>query len=75
MEKHIIREKVKREEKSSEAVPEGNPLAVHEHKCRKCGYGKAQLIECGIWIADEDCVVKYKCGKCGHVEDASEKPT
>ncbi|MBW3023146.1 hypothetical protein KY308_03515 [Candidatus Woesearchaeota archaeon] len=56
-------------------MPDKNPLAVYPHKCKKCGYEKAQLIECGIWIADEDCVVKYKCGKCGFVEDVSEKPT
>lgn len=75
MDKHIFREKVHRKEESTEAVPDKNPLAVYPHKCKKCGYEKAQLIECGIWIADEDCVVKYKCGKCGFVEDVSEKPT
>jgi len=75
-ENSIIREKIKKkEEPRFDVACEETPLAVHSHKCKKCGYGKAPLIECGVWIGDEDNVIKYKCGRCGYVEDVSEKPT
>lgn len=75
-EKKEIKEKIrKKEEPKFEVVCEEISLAVHNHKCKKCGYDKAQLIECGVWIGDEDNVIKYKCGRCGYVEDVSEKPT
>ncbi len=56
-----------------EVVEDKNPLAVYDHKCKKCGYDKAQLIEIGIWYSDEDDVVRYKCGRCGYVEKAEGK--
>jgi DNA-directed RNA polymerase subunit M/transcription elongation factor TFIIS len=43
-----------------------HPLAVYDHVCSKCGYGKAQLVSKGVWITDEDEWVEYICGKCGH---------
>ena len=75
MDKNIISEKIKAKKDEFCIIREDNTLAVYNHKCKKCGYEKAQLIECGIWVGDEDSVVKYKCGKCGYVEDVSEKPT
>ncbi len=45
-----------------------NILAVHDHTCPKCGYGKAELMEIGAFYSDEDNVCKYKCGKCGYVK-------
>lgn len=71
----ILTEKVKKTEEPDGVVEDNVPLAVYHHICPKCGYDKAQLIEQGIWIADEDQVLKYKCGKCGYVDDVSEKPT
>lgn len=71
----IIKEKIHhRKEEEIRVATEGNPLAVYPHKCSKCGYEKAELIEVGIEISDEDQRIRYKCGKCGHVEDVSEKP-
>jgi len=71
---HIFSEKIKRKEEKIEIATEENRLAVYPHICKKCGYEKAQLIEIGIGVWDEDSVVRYKCGKCGFVEDVSEKP-
>lgn len=74
-ERKILSEKRKeKEEPRFDVVCEETPLAVHDHICPKCGHDKAQLIECGVWIGDEDNVIKYKCGKCGYVDDISEKP-
>ena len=64
----------KHEQRSMEAVDEShNVLAVHSHKCSKCGYAKAEIIEKGIWYSDEDHVVLYRCGKCGHTEMEADK--
>ena len=70
----IFSEKMTKKDNEIHIVTEENRFAVYDHKCEKCGYEKAQLIECGIWIGDEDSVMRFKCGKCGHVEDMSEKP-
>lgn len=47
---------------------EGNPLAVYDHPCQKCGYPKAELTEIGASYSDEDNTYLMKCGKCGWVE-------
>jgi DNA-directed RNA polymerase subunit M/transcription elongation factor TFIIS len=52
-----------------------NILAVHDHACQRCGYGKAEMLEIGSFYSDEDSVVKMKCGKCGHVEQLAGKIT
>ena len=50
-----------------------NHLAVYDHKCKKCGYGKAELIEMSSWYSDEDNTYQYKCGKCGFIEQMEGK--
>ncbi len=50
-----------------------NFLAVHDHVCKKCGHGKAEMLEIGAFYSDEDSVVKMKCGKCGIVEQLEGK--
>lgn len=50
-----------------------NPLAVHDHKCKKCGHDKAELIEIAPFYSDEDFVFRMKCGKCGLVEQLEGK--
>ena len=65
VEKKEMREKGKKDTKIDIVHDETNPLAVYPHKCKKCGYGKAQLISKGIWYSDEDEVIEYVCGKCG----------
>jgi DNA-directed RNA polymerase subunit M/transcription elongation factor TFIIS len=50
-----------------------NILAVHDHTCKKCGYGKAEMKEIGTFYSDEDNVVRMKCGNCGLVEQLEGK--
>ncbi|MFC1741852.1 hypothetical protein ACFL3V_04925 [Nanoarchaeota archaeon] len=70
----ILTEKRKQPEKKGSGVADQrNILAVHNHTCTKCGHNKAELIEQGVWYTDEDHVVLYKCGKCGHTERADAK--
>ena len=45
-----------------------NPLAVHDHECKKCGHGKCELIEVAPFYSDEDQFIRMKCGKCGFAE-------
>ena len=52
-----------------------NVLAVFDHICKRCGYGKAEMREIGASYSDEDNVVKMKCGKCGFVEQLEGKVT
>ena len=70
IEKREMIEKVKPEKEIEVIHDEINPLAVYDHKCKKCGFGKAQLISKGIWYGDEDEVVEYVCGRCGRHERA-----
>jgi len=44
------------------------PRPPSPHKCSKCGYEKAELIEKGVMYTDEDYAYYFKCGRCGHVE-------
>ena len=50
-----------------------NRLAVHDHPCKKCGHGKAELIEIAPFYSDEDYVLRMKCGKCGKTEQLDGK--
>lgn len=61
------------EMKKIEVVSDENPLAVYDHKCKKCGYDKAQLIEMLANYSDEDNIYRYKCGKCGAIEQLEGK--
>lgn len=45
-----------------------NEYATYNHKCKKCGFGKAQVIDMGISYSDEDNLILLKCGKCGWSE-------
>lgn len=56
-------------------IEEKNEFANFSNKCPKCGYDKAQIINCGIWYGDEDEVIRLKCGKCGYVEGQDGKIT
>ena len=52
-----------------------NHLAVHDHTCKRCGHDKAELLEIGPFVSDEDSVIRMKCGKCGIVEQLEGKVT
>jgi len=51
-----------------EVIDDINRVAVHDHICVKCGYDKAEIIDKGQMYSDEDDVILFKCGKCGHIE-------
>lgn len=59
--------------KRVEVMDGKNILAVHDHLCKKCGYDQAELIEMSCSYSDEDNVYRYKCGKCGCVEQMEGK--
>jgi DNA-directed RNA polymerase subunit M/transcription elongation factor TFIIS len=40
--------------KKVEVIDDKNHLAVHQHKCSKCGYEWAELIEISANYSDED---------------------
>ena len=50
-----------------------NILAVHDHLCKKCGYGQAELLEMSASYSDEDNTYRMKCGECGFVEQLEGK--
>ena len=60
-----------KEKPSIEVLHDGiNPMASFDHKCKRCGFEKAQLVSKGIWISDESEVTEFACGKCGYHERA-----
>jgi DNA-directed RNA polymerase subunit M/transcription elongation factor TFIIS len=62
-------EKLPEKEEIGEGSVKGeNIFATYEHKCEKCGYDKAQIIDCGVFYSDEDSIIFLKCGKCGFSE-------
>ncbi len=72
MERKVFSEKIK-EKEEIKVVHHEHSMATYDHRCPKCGYDKAELIEQGINYSDEDNIMKYKCGRCGHVDDVTEK--
>ncbi len=60
-----LKEIIKHERENLDPIKDEDALAVHDAKCPKCGYNKAQLFSKGIWYSDEDEAMFYKCGKCG----------
>ena len=50
-----------------------NEFATYKHKCQKCDYNKAQVIDMGISYSDEDNLIFLKCGKCGWSERVGKK--
>jgi len=46
----------------------GNEFATYKHKCSKCGYGKAEVIDLGAQYSDENNLILLRCGKCGWSE-------
>ena len=72
--KPIIRTERIKKKPVGEGFVEGlNEFANYIHKCKKCGYGKAQIIDMGISYSDEDNLILLKCGKCGFSERIGEK--
>ncbi len=67
-------EKIKhRKEKKGKIENVHNEFADYKHKCQKCGYGKAQIIDMGVSYSDEDNLILLKCGRCGWSERVGKK--
>ena len=69
----IEEEKIKHKGKRGEGVLKKNIFATYKHKCKKCGYGKAQIIDMGVFYSDEDNLIFLKCGECGYSERVGRK--
>ncbi len=71
----IISEKIIKNEKiGAGVVKDKNIFADYPFKCKKCGYGKSEIIERQPYISDEDTLTYLKCGKCGWTEGLAKKP-
>ncbi len=64
----IEEEDIEPAKKRGKGILKGNPFATYKHKCKKCGYVKAQIIDMGVFVSDEDNLIMLKCGKCGYAE-------
>ncbi len=63
------REKIRKKEFRGRGFNESeNKFATYNHICKKCGYNKAQVLDLGIFVSDEDNLILLKCGKCGFSE-------
>ena len=63
----------KKEERKKGVIKDKNIFATFDNVCKKCGYGKAEIINRGPSYSDEDDLVFYRCGKCGWTENTSRK--
>ena len=72
-EENILKLKNETPGKKVEMMDSENILAVHDNICKKCGHDKAELIEMSCSYSDEDNVYRFKCGKCGCVEQMEGK--
>lgn len=63
----------KKKAEGVDIVRNESPLATYKHKCSKCGHGKAQIIDMGVFYSDEDNLILLKCGKCGYSERIGRK--
>jgi len=57
----------------TEVADEINMFADYDHVCKKCGFGKAQIVERQPAVSDEDSLLYLKCGKCGYSQKMARK--
>jgi|SRR3990172_8404401 len=70
----IEKEKVPKKGKTGNKISKvENEFATYKHKCQKCSFGKAQVIDIGSFYSDEDDLILFKCGKCGWSERSTKK--
>ena len=61
-------EKTDNKEVGEGVIKNENLFATYDYKCKKCGYDRAEIIDMGIFISDEDNLILIRCGKCGHTD-------
>ena len=66
-------EKIKKDEIGSGVKDNKNIFATYSNICKKCGHGKAQILDLGIFYSDEDNLIMLKCGNCGFSEKIGRK--
>ena len=71
--KIIEKEKIKHKDRGEAVVKEKDVFADYKHKCKKCGYGKAEVSDLGFQYSDENDLILLKCGKCGYTERVEKK--
>ena len=71
--KLVEKEKILHKYQIGKVLNVENEFATYKHKCEKCGYDKAQVIDMGIFYSDEDNLILLKCGKCGWSERIGKK--
>ena len=64
----ISNEEMKHSKTKKGIIKNENIFANYKHKCGKCGYGKAEIIDAGVSYSDEDNLIFIRCGKCGFSE-------
>lgn len=69
----VEKEIIHHEERGEGVVDDGNRMATYKNDCEKCGFDKAEVIEVGALISDEDNLTFLKCGRCGYSERLGRK--
>ncbi len=70
----VTKEKIHHDpERGEGVVKDKNIFATYFHKCEKCGYDKAEIIDEGVKYSDEESVILLECGKCGWSERLNKK--
>ena len=65
----ITHEHITKKQPTGEGVAKNkNIFATYKNVCKKCGYDKAQILDLGVFVSDEDNLILLKCGKCGFSE-------
>jgi DNA-directed RNA polymerase subunit M/transcription elongation factor TFIIS len=73
--KIIEEEKFKHNDRAEGVVKEKDVFADYNHKCKRCGYNKAEVFDLGAQYSDENELIMLKCGKCGYTERIDKKTT
>ena len=71
--KIIEREKIKHKDRGRGIVKDKDVFADYNHKCKKCGYEKAEVMDLGTQYSDENELIMLKCGKCSYTERIEKK--
>lgn len=71
--KIIEKEKIRHKKVGEGIVKDKDVFATFKHKCKKCGYQKAEILELGAQYSDESDLIMIKCGKCGYAERIEKK--
>ena len=70
-----INQEIVKEKRGEGVGSDENELATYNNICKKCGHDKAQVIDMGVFISDEDYLILLRCGKCGNTERVGKRAT